>query len=158
MNLQNGTFKVTGDTMITTNATSAGIGLSLNTNNVKIAYAANGTNGQTTSLASGFNFSDGDHTKATVDSSGVVKYNAKTSTISVANGHAAASGNDLATADNVADAINQMTQNNAGNTAQLRQEGCYRNATCRCSCGCDGGVETNSIRSIGSNTNHGWRR
>ena len=122
MNLQNGTFKVTGDTMITTNATSAGIGLSLNTNNVKIAYAANGTNGQTTSLASGFNFSDGDHTKATVDSSGVVKYNAKTSTISVANGHAAASGNDLATADNVADAINQMTQNNSGNTTQLRQE------------------------------------
>ena len=122
MNLQNGTFKVTGDTMITTNATSAGIGLSLNTNNVKIAYAANGTNGQTTSLASGFNFSDGDHTKATVESNGVVKYNAKTSTISVANGHATASGNDLATADNVADAINQMTQNNAGNTTQLRQE------------------------------------
>ena len=122
MNLQNGTFKVTGDTMITTNATSAGVGLSLNTNNVKIAYAANGTNGQTTSLASGFNFTNGDHTKATVDSNGVVKYNAQTSTISVANGHAAASGNDLATADNVADAINQMTQNNAGNTTQLRQE------------------------------------
>ncbi|MFR5558423.1 MAG: YadA-like family protein [Veillonella atypica] len=122
MNLQNGTFKVTGDTMITTNATSAGVGLSLNTNNVKIAYAANGTNGQTTSLASGFNFTNGDHTKATVDSNGVVKYNAQTSTISVANGHATASGNDLATADNVADAINQMTQSNAGNTAQLRQE------------------------------------
>ena len=122
MNLQNGTFKVTGDTMITTNATSAGIGLSLNTNNVKIAYAANGTNGQTTSIASGLNFTDGDHTKATVAASGVVKYDAKTSTISVANGHAAASGNDLATADNVADAINQMTQNNAGNTTQLRQE------------------------------------
>ena len=122
MNLQNGTFKVTGDTMITTNATSAGIGLSLNTNNVKIAYAANGTNGQTTSLASGFNFTDGDHTKATVAASGVVKYDAKTSTISVANGHATSSGNDLATADNVADAINQMTQNNAGNTTQLRQE------------------------------------
>ena len=122
MNLQNGTFKVTGDTMITTNATSAGIGLSLNTNNVKIAYTANGLNGQTTSLASGFNFTDGDHTKATVAASGVVKYDAKTSTISVANGHAAASGNDLATADNVADAINQMTQNNAGNTTQLRQE------------------------------------
>ena len=122
MNLQNGTFEVTGDTMITTNATSAGIGLSLNTNNVKIAYAANGTNGQTTSIASGLNFTDGDHTKATVAASGVVKYDAKTSTISVANGHAAASGNDLATADNVADAINQMTQNNAGNTTQLRQE------------------------------------
>ena len=122
MNLQNGTFKVTGDTMITTNATSAGVGLSLNTNNVKIAYAANGTNGQTTSLASGFNFTNGDHTKATVDSNGVVKYNAQTSTISVANGHATASGNDLATADNVADAINQMTQSNAGNTTQLRQE------------------------------------
>ena len=122
MNLQNGTFKVTGDTMITTNATSAGIGLSLNTNNVKIAYAANGLNGQTTSIASGFNFTDGDHTKATVDSNGVVKYNAKTSTISVANGHATSSGNDLATADNVADAINQMTQNNSGNTTQLRQE------------------------------------
>ena len=122
MNLQNGTFKVTGDTMITTNATSAGIGLSLNTNNVKIAYAANGLNGQTTSLASGFNFTDGDHTKATVAASGVVKYDAKTSTISVANGHATSSGNDLATADNVADAINQMTQNNSGNTTQLRQE------------------------------------
>ena len=122
MNLQNGTFKVTGDTMITTNATNAGIGLSLNTNNVKIAYAANGLNGQTTSIASGLNFTDGDHTKATVAASGVVKYDAKTSTISVANGHAAASGNDLATADNVADAINQMTQNNAGNTTQLRQE------------------------------------
>ena len=122
MNLQNGTFKVTGDTMITTNATSAGIGLSLNTNNVKIAYAANGLNGQTTNLASGFNFIDGDHTKATVAASGVVKYDAKTSTISVANGHATASGNDLATADNVADAINQMTQNNSGNTTQLRQE------------------------------------
>ena len=122
MNLQNGTFKVTGDTMITTNATSAGIGLSLNTNNVKIAYAANGTNGQTTSIASGFNFTDGDHTKATVAASGVVKYDAKTSTISVANGHATSSGNDLATADNVADAINQMTQNNSGNTTQLRQE------------------------------------
>ena len=122
MNLQNGTFKVTGDTMITTNATSAGIGLSLNTNNVKIAYAANGLNGQTTSIASGLNFTDGDHTKATVAASGVVKYDAKTSTISVANGHATASGNDLATADNVADAINQMTQNNAGNTTQLRQE------------------------------------
>ena len=122
MNLQNGTFKVTGDTMITTDATSAGIGLSLNTNNVKIAYAANGLNGQTTSIASGLNFTDGDHTKATVAASGVVKYDAKTSTISVANGHAAASGNDLATADNVADAINQMTQNNAGNTTQLRQE------------------------------------
>ena len=122
MNLQNGTFKVTGDTMITTNATSAGIGLSLNTNNVKIAYASNGLNGQTTSIASGLNFTDGDHTKATVAASGVVKYDAKTSTISVANGHAAASGNDLATADNVADAINQMTQNNSGNTTQLRQE------------------------------------
>ena len=122
MNLQNGTFKVTGDTMITTNATSAGIGLSLNTNNVKIAYAANGLNGQTTSIASGFNFTDGDHTKATVGASGVVKYDAKTSTISVANGHATASGNDLATADNVADAINQMTQNNSGNTTQLRQD------------------------------------
>ena len=122
MNLQNGTFKVTGDTMITTNATSAGIGLSLNTNNVKVAYAANGTNGQTTSIASGFNFTDGDHTKATVAASGVVKYDAKTSTISVANGHATSSGNDLATADNVADAINQMTQNNSGNTTQLRQE------------------------------------
>ena len=122
MNLQNGTFKVTGDTMITTNATSAGIGLSLNTNNVKIAYASNGLNGQTTSIASGLNFTDGDHTKATVAASGVVKYDTKTSTISVANGHAAASGNDLATADNVADAINQMTQNNSGNTTQLRQE------------------------------------
>ena len=122
MNLQNGTFKVTGDTMITTNATSSGVGLSLNTNNVKIAYAANGINGQTTSLASGFNFTDGDHTKATVATNGVVKYDAKTSTISVANGHATSSGNDLATADNVADAINQMTQNNAGNTTQLRQE------------------------------------
>ena len=122
MTLQGNTFAITGDTMIKTATNTNGIGLSLDTSKVTIAYAANGTNSQTTSLASGFNFSDGDHTKATVDSNGVVKYNAKTSTISVANGHAAASGNDLATADNVADAINQMTQNNAGNTTQLRQE------------------------------------
>ena len=122
MTLQGNTFAITGDTMIKTTTNTNGIGLSLDTSKVNIAYAANGLNGQTTSIASGFNFTDGDHTKATVDSNGVVKYNAKTSTISVANGHAAASGNDLATADNVADAINQMTQNNAGNTTQLRQE------------------------------------
>ena len=122
MTLQGNTFAITGDTMIKTTTNTNGIGLSLDTSKVNIAYAANGLNGQTTSIASGFNFTDGDHTKATVDSNGVVKYNAKTSTISVANGHAAASGNDLATADNVADAINQMTQNNSGNTTQLRQE------------------------------------
>ena len=71
------------------------------------------------------------------------------------------SGNDLATADNVADAINQMTQNNSGNTTQLRQE-ISKVATETQRVGAhahrDGGVETNSIRSIGSNTNHGWRR
>ena len=122
MTLQGNTFAITGDTMIKTTTNTNGIGLSLDTSKVNIAYAANGLNGQTTSLASGFNFSDGDHTKATVDSNGVVKYDAKTSTISVANGHATSSGNDLATADNVADAINQMTQNNSGNTTQLRQE------------------------------------
>ena len=122
MTLQGNTFAITGDTMIKTTTNTNGIGLSLDTSKVNIAYAANGLNGQTTSIASGLNFTDGDHTKATVAASGVVKYDAKTSTISVANGHAAASGNDLATADNVADAINQMTQNNAGNTTQLRQE------------------------------------
>ena len=122
MTLQGNTFAITGDTMIKTTTNTNGIGLALDTSKVNIAYAANGANGQTTSLTSGFNFTDGNHTKATVGASGVVKYDAKTSTISVANGHATASGNDLATADNVADAINQMTQNNAGNTTQLRQE------------------------------------
>ena len=122
MTLQGNTFAITGDTMIKTTTNTNGIGLSLDTSKVNIAYTANGLNGQTTSLASGFNFTDGDHTKATVAASGVVKYDAKTSTISVANGHATSSGNDLATADNVADAINQMTQNNSGNTTQLRQE------------------------------------
>ena len=122
MTLQGNTFAITGDTMIKTTTNTNGIGLSLDTSKVNIAYAANGLNGQTTNLASGFNFTDGAHTKATVAASGVVKYDAKTSTISVANGHATASGNDLATADNVADAINQMTQNNSGNTTQLRQE------------------------------------
>ena len=122
MTLQGNTFAITGDTMIKTTTNTNGIGLSLDTSKVNIAYAANGLNGQTTSLASGLNFTDGDHTKATVAASGVVKYDAKTSTISVANGHATSSGNDLATADNVADAINQMTQNNSGNTTQLRQE------------------------------------
>ena len=122
MTLQGNTFAITGDTMIKTTTNTNGIGLSLDTSKVNIAYTANGLNGQTTSLASGFNFTDGDHTKATVAASGVVKYDAKTSTISVANGHATSSGNDLATADNVADAINQMTQNNSGNTMQLRQE------------------------------------
>ena len=122
MTLQGNTFAITGDTMIKTTTNTNGIGLSLDTSKVNIAYAANGLNGQTTSIASGFNFTDGDHTKATVAASGVVKYDAKTSTISVANGHATSSGTDLATADNVADAINQMTQNNSGNTTQLRQE------------------------------------
>ena len=122
MTLQSNTFAITGDTMIKTTTNTNGIGLALDTSKVNIAYAANGVNGQTTSLTSGFNFTDGNHTKATVGASGVVKYDAKTSTISVANGHATASGNDLATADNVADAINQMTQANAGNTTQLRQE------------------------------------
>ncbi len=122
MTLQGNTFAITGDTMIKTTTNTNGIGLSLDTSKVNIAYTANGLNGQTTSLASGFNFTDGDHTKATVAASGVVKYDAKTSTISVANGHATSSGNDLATADNVADAINQMTKNNSGNTTQLRQE------------------------------------
>ena len=122
MTLQGNTFAITGDTMIKTTTNTNGIGLSLDTSKVNIAYAANSLNGQTTSIASGFNFTDGDHTKATVAASGVVKYDAKTSTISVANGHATSSGTDLATADNVADAINQMTQNNSGNTTQLRQE------------------------------------
>ena len=122
MTLQGNTFAITGDTMIKTTTNANGIALSLDTSKVNIAYAANGLNGQTTSIASGLNFTDGDHTKATVAASGVVKYDAKTSTISVANGHATSSGNDLATADNVADAINQMTQNNSGNTTQLRQE------------------------------------
>ena len=122
MTLQGNTFAITGDTMIKTTTNANGIGLSLDTSKVAVAYAANGTNGQTTSLASGFDFTDGNHTKATVGASGVVKYDAETSTISVANGHATASGNDLATADNVADAINQMTQANSGNTTQLRQE------------------------------------
>ena len=122
MTLQGNTFAITGDTMIKTTTSTNGIGLSLDTSKVNIAYAANGANGQTTSLTNGFNFTDGDHTKATVAANGVVEYDAKTSTITVANGQATASGTDLATADNVAHAINQMTQANAGNTTQLRQE------------------------------------
>jgi len=122
MTLQGNTFAITGDTMIKTTTNTNGIGLSLDISKVNIAYAANGANGQTTSLTSGFNFTDGDHTKATVAANGVVKYDAKTSSITVANGQATASGTDLATADNVAHAINQMTQANAGNTTQLRQE------------------------------------
>ena len=122
MTLQGNTFAITGDTMIKTTTNTNGIGLSLDTSKVNIAYAANGANGQTTSLTSGFNFTDGDYTKATVAANGVVKYDAKTSSITVANGQATASGTDLATADNVAHAINQMTQANAGNTTQLRQE------------------------------------
>ena len=122
MTLKDNTFAITGDTMIKTTTNTSGIGLSLDTSKVNIAYAANGANGQTTSLTSGFNFTDGDHTKTTVAANGVVKYDAKTSSITVTNGQATASGTDLATADNVAHAINQMTQANAGNTTQLRQE------------------------------------
>ena len=122
MTLKDNTFAITGDTMIKTTTNTSGIGLSLDTSKVNIVYAANGANGQTTSLTSGFNFTDGDHTKATVAANGVVKYDAKTSSITVTNGQATASGTDLATADNVAHAINQMTQANAGNTTQLRQE------------------------------------
>lgn len=45
--------------------------------NTKLAYKADGANAQSTSLATGLNFTSGTNTTATVDASGVVKYDVK---------------------------------------------------------------------------------
>ena len=74
-----------------------------------IAYTANGGTARKTSLAKGFNFSNGANTIAEVGADGVVKFNAVTGSITTTGGKAAVAAADagkLATAGDVAEAVN----------------------------------------------------
>lgn len=74
-----------------------------------IAYTANGGTARKTSLAKGFNFSNGANTTAEVGADGVVKFNAVTGSIATTGGKAAVAAADagkLATAGDVAEAVN----------------------------------------------------
>lgn len=74
-----------------------------------IAYTANGGTVRKTSLAKGFNFSNGANTTAEVGADGVVKFNAVTGSIATTGGKAAVAAADagkLATAGDVAEAVN----------------------------------------------------
>ena len=74
----------------------------------KLSYKANDGTAKQVSLADGLNFKDGTLTTATIDNAGVVKYDVKTAAITAGtDGTVTASANDgVATAKNVADAIN----------------------------------------------------
>ncbi len=74
-----------------------------------IAYTANGGTVRKTSLTKGFNFSNGANTTAEVGADGVVKFNAVTGSIATTGGKAAVAAADagkLATAGDVAEAVN----------------------------------------------------
>ena len=74
-----------------------------------IAYTANGGTARKTSLAKGFNFSNGANTTAEVGADGIVKFNAVTGSIATTGGKAAVAAADagkLATAGDVAEAVN----------------------------------------------------
>ncbi|WP_160312039.1 YadA-like family protein [Neisseria bacilliformis] len=74
-----------------------------------IAYTANGGTVRKTSLAKGFNFSNGANTTAEVGADGIVKFNAVTGSIATTGGKAAVAAADagkLATAGDVAEAVN----------------------------------------------------
>ena len=73
-----------------------------------LSYKANDGTAKQVSLADGLNFKDGTLTTATIDDAGVVKYDVKTADITAGtDGTVTASANDgVATAKNVADAIN----------------------------------------------------
>ena len=95
--------------------------LAVDAANVKLAYKADGANGQTTSLKDGLNFKSGELTTATVGENGEVTYNVKTSTLTV-DGKGTVKGEaGVATSDNVAHVINQVVQQNSNDTKELKQ-------------------------------------
>lgn len=88
---------------------------------IKLGYKADGVNAQTTSLKDGLNFKSGELTTATVGENGEVTYNVKTSTLVVdANGKVTGESG-VATSDNVATVINQVVEQNASDTKELKQ-------------------------------------
>ena len=88
---------------------------------IKLGYKADGSNEKTTSLKDGLNFTSGNFTTASVGDNGEVTYNVKTSTLTVdANGKVAGESG-VATSDNVATVINQVVEQNASDTKELKQ-------------------------------------
>jgi len=88
---------------------------------IKLGYKADGANAKTTSLKDGLNFKSGELTTATVGENGEVTYNVKTSTLTVdANGKVTGESG-VATSDNVATVINQVVEQNASDTKELKQ-------------------------------------
>lgn len=88
---------------------------------IKLGYKADGVNAQTTSLKDGLNFKSGNFTTASVGDNGEVTYNVKTSTLTVdANGKVTGESG-VATSDNVATVINQVVEQNASDTKELKQ-------------------------------------
>lgn len=88
---------------------------------IKLGYKADGANAKTTSLKDGLNFKSGELTTATVGDNGEVTYNVKTSTLTVdANGKVTGESG-VATSDNVATVINQVVEQNASDTKELKQ-------------------------------------
>lgn len=88
---------------------------------IKLGYKADGVNAKTTSLKDGLNFKSGELTTATIGENGEVTYNVKTSTLTVdANGKVTGESG-VATSDNVATVINQVVEQNASDTKELKQ-------------------------------------
>ena len=88
---------------------------------IKLGYKADGVNAKTTSLKDGLNFKSGELTTATVGENGEVTYNVITSTLTVdANGKVTGESG-VATSDNVATVINQVVEQNASDTKELKQ-------------------------------------
>ena len=88
---------------------------------IRLGYKADGANAKTTSLKDGLNFKSGELTTATVGENGEVTYNVKTSTLTVdANGKVTGESG-VATSDNVATVINQVVEQNASDTKELKQ-------------------------------------
>ena len=88
---------------------------------IKLGYKADGSNEKTTSLKDGLNFTSGNFTTASVGDNGEVTYNVKTSTLTVdANGKVTGESG-VATSDNVATVINQVVEQNASDTKELKQ-------------------------------------
>ena len=98
-------------------------------NKTNLSYKANGGTAKQVSLADGLNFKNGTLTTASIDDAGVVKYNVNTATITAgADGTITGPTTDgVATAQNVADAINAAKK--ASKTEVTANTGEAANAT-----------------------------
>ncbi|MEZ7724781.1 hypothetical protein O3885_12995, partial [Fusobacterium sp. 27098_8_59] len=104
-------FDIVGANGITTEAKDGKVTVKVDGStigaNAKLKYAANGGAKEEVTLADGLNFTDGNLTTASVSPNGVVKYDVKTTPLTTANGKVnTPAANNLVTANDVADAIN----------------------------------------------------